>query len=73
MAILMSATTRRARVNIILAIEKNGTEIGTITFVAGGGGQDGEFEIAAAMDFIEGDRYALRATQSDNSTRRGYR
>lgn len=51
--------------DIILAIEKNGASVGTITFAAGGG-QDGAFAIAAAVDFVEGDRYALRATQSDN-------
>ncbi len=51
--------------DIVLAIEKNGTSVGSITFAAGGG-QDGAFSIAAAVDFIEGDRYALRAVQSDN-------
>jgi len=58
--------------DIILSIEKNGTEIGTITFDAGGdidsdGGQVGAFNIPAATDFAEGDRYALRVTQSDNA------
>jgi hypothetical protein len=58
--------------DIILSIEKNRTEIGTITFVAGGaldtdGGQVGEFNILAATDFAEGDTYALRVTQSNNA------
>lgn len=57
--------------DVILSIEKNSTEIGTITFAAGGdidtdGGQLGIFSIPATIDFVEGDRYALRATQSDN-------
>jgi hypothetical protein len=51
--------------DIIVAIEKNGVSVGTITF-AGGGGQEGVFSILAATNFVEGDRYALRATQSDN-------
>ena len=58
--------------DIILSIEKNGTEIGTITFDAAGdidtaGGQAGDFIINTAVDFAEGDRYALRVTQSDNA------
>lgn len=58
--------------DIILSIEKNGTEIGTITFDAAGdidtaGGQVGVFSIPAATDFAEGDHYALRVTQSDNA------
>lgn len=58
--------------DIIVSIEKNRTEIGTITFVAGGdldtaGGQVGEFNIPAAIGFVEGDTYALRITQSDNA------
>lgn len=58
--------------DIILSIEKNRTEIGTITFAAGGeidsaGGQVGEFDIPAATDFVEGDFYALRVTQSNNA------
>jgi hypothetical protein len=58
--------------DIILSIEKNGTEIGTITFDAAGdidtaGGQAGDFNIPAATDFAEGDHYALRVTQSDNA------
>jgi hypothetical protein len=58
--------------DIIVSIEKNRTEIGTITFVANGdidtaGGQVGEFNIPAATAFAEGDTYALRVTQSDNA------
>jgi hypothetical protein len=58
--------------DIVVAIEKNGAQIGTITFAAGGdtdtnGGQAGEFNIPAATDFAEGDRYGLRITQSDNA------
>jgi len=57
--------------DIVLSIERNGTEIGTITFEADGdvdaaGGQEGEIDIPAATNFAEGDRYALRVTQSDN-------
>jgi hypothetical protein len=62
--------------NIILSIEKNRVEIGTITFVAGSsidtdGGQPGAFNIPALVDFAEGDRYALRVTQSDNAAPSG--
>ena len=58
--------------DMILSIEKNRTEIGTITFAAGGtidagGGQAGSFIIAADTDFVVGDRYAIRVTQSDNA------
>lgn len=58
--------------DVIVSIEKNRDEIGTITFVAGGeidtsGGQVGEFNIPAATAFAEGDTYALRVTQSDNA------
>jgi hypothetical protein len=58
--------------DIILSIEQNRVEIGTVTFVAGGdidtdGGQQGEFNIPATVEFAEGDRYALRVTQSDNA------
>jgi len=59
-------------IDIVVSIERNRTEIGTITFPAGGeidtaGGQVGEFAIPAAVDFAEGDTYALRITQSDNA------
>jgi hypothetical protein len=58
--------------DIIISIEKNRDQIGTITFAAGGeidtaGGQVGDFNIPAATDFAEGDTYALRITQSDNA------
>ncbi len=57
--------------DIILSIEKNEVEIGTITFVAGGtvdaaGGQVGVFSIPVDIDFVVGDRYSLRVTQSAN-------
>jgi hypothetical protein len=57
--------------DIIISIEKNRVEIGTITFSASGeidsaGGQVGAFDIPAATDFAEGDAYALRVTQSNN-------
>ena len=62
--------------DIIVSIEKNRTEIGTITFEAGGdldtdGGQAGLFNIPAATDFAAGDHYALRVTQSDNAEASG--
>jgi len=58
--------------DIVLSIEKNSVEIGTITFDAGGtldaeGGQVGAFSIPADVDFVAGDRYALRVTQSDET------
>jgi hypothetical protein len=58
--------------DIILSIEKNRVEIGTITFEAGGeidsaGGQVGAFIILNTTDFAESDRYALRVTQSNNA------
>jgi hypothetical protein len=58
--------------DVILSIEKNRVEIGTITFAAGGeidsdGGQPGNFTILGSTDFTEGDHYALRVTQSDNA------
>lgn len=58
--------------DVIFSIERNGTELGTITFAAGGdvdsdGGQVGEFNVPAVTNFAEGDRYALRVTQSDNA------
>lgn len=56
--------------DIIISIEKNGTEIGTITFEAGGG-QAGEFNVPAVTSFAEGDAYALRVTQSDNAAPAG--
>jgi len=57
--------------DIILSIEKNRVEIGTITFTAGdldtGGGHEGAIAVPATVDFAAGDRYALRVTQSDNA------
>jgi hypothetical protein len=58
-----------AGADIVLAIEKNGTEIGTITFDAGE--QDGAFVILATVNFAEGDRYALRVTQSEHADAAG--
>jgi hypothetical protein len=62
--------------SIILSIEKNRTEIGTITFAVGSGidtdgGQPGAFSIPADAGFAEGDSYALRVTQSDNAAPSG--
>jgi hypothetical protein len=51
--------------SIILSIQKNATEIGTITIAANA--QDGSVNIPAATDFAEGDRYALRVTQSNSA------
>jgi hypothetical protein len=58
--------------DIVLSIEKNRVEIGTITFDAGGdidtgGGQAGSFNIPTFVEFAEGDTYALRITVSDNA------
>lgn len=55
--------------SIILSIQKNGTEIGTITIAASA--QDGAFNIPATTDFAEGDRYALRVTSSPNAAPSG--
>jgi hypothetical protein len=57
--------------NIIISIEKNSVEIGTITFIANGivdvaGGQEGAIDIPALVNFVAGDHYALRVTQSAN-------
>jgi hypothetical protein len=61
--------------SIILSIEKNRAEIGTITFAVGGldagGGKLGTFSIPADAGFAEGDSYALRVTQSDNAAPSG--
>lgn len=62
--------------DIILSIEKNRTEIGTITFAAGGtidtdGGQQGVLSIPTAIDFLNGDLYGLRVTQSNNTAPSG--
>ena len=63
-------------IDIILSIQKNRVEIGTITFVAGSGidtdgGQPGAFNIPALVDFAEGDTYAIRVTQSNNAAPSG--
>jgi hypothetical protein len=55
--------------NIVFAIEKNGTGIGTITFAPSS--HTGAFSILAATSFGEGDRYALRVTASDNPVAAG--
>jgi len=55
--------------SIILSIQKNGTEIGTITFAASA--QTGSFVIPAATSFAAGDRYGLRVTQSNSPTPSG--
>jgi hypothetical protein len=57
--------------DIVIAVEKNGASVGTVTFVADGdidasGGQFGEVYITADVDYAEGDRYGLRAVQSSN-------
>lgn len=62
--------------DIVIAIEKNRTQIGTITFEAGGdidtgGGQAGEFNVPVATDFAAGDTYALRIATSDNAAPAG--
>jgi hypothetical protein len=56
--------------NIIISIQKNGIEIGTITFSVAGG-QTGAFNIPATTDFAEGDRYGLKVTQSNNAAPSG--
>ena len=63
--------------DIVVSIQKNRSEIGTVTFVAGGdldtaGGQVGEIDVPATIDFVEGDTYALRITQSDNPEPSGF-
>jgi hypothetical protein len=58
--------------DIIFSIEKNRTEIGTVTFTAGAGidtngGQEGLVSIPADVNFAVNDHYALRVTQSDSA------
>jgi hypothetical protein len=55
---------------VIIGIQKNGAEIGTVTF-ATGGSQVGSFNIPADTNFAEGDRYALRVTQSADAAPSG--
>jgi hypothetical protein len=62
--------------NIVISIQKNRTEIGTVTFTVGSGidtagGQVGAVYVATATDFAEGDRYALRVTASNNAAPSG--
>jgi hypothetical protein len=61
--------------SIILSIQKNRVEIGTITFAVGGldtsGGKSGAFNIPAFVEFAEGDTYAIRVTQSNNAAPSG--
>jgi hypothetical protein len=62
--------------DIIISIQKNRVEIGTITFEANGdidtaGGQPGVFSIPLTTDFAANDVYSLRVTQSDNATPAG--
>ena len=61
----LDAGSTTGATDIILSIEKNGTEIGTITFVSTA--QAGTFSIPAEADFAAADRYALRITQSDSA------
>lgn len=62
--------------DIILSIQVNRVEIGTITFEANGtidgdGGQLGAFNVPSATNIPEGDIYSVRVTQSDNATPSG--
>jgi hypothetical protein len=61
--------------SIVVAIEKNRVQIGTITFAVGGldaaGGKAGAFNIPATASFAEGDTYALRVLSSDNAAPSG--
>jgi hypothetical protein len=62
--------------NIGIAIEKNRTQIGLVTFTVGSGidsngGQVGACSVSATTDFAEGDIYALRVTQSNNAAPSG--
>jgi hypothetical protein len=62
--------------NIILSIQKNRSQIGTVTFtvgsaIDGSGGQTGNINVPAVTDFAEGDIYALRVTASANAVPSG--
>lgn len=75
-AYLDVAASSTGATDIILSIEKNRVEVGTVTFTAGddidtGGGQEGSIAVPAEVNFAEGDRYALRVTQSDNAEASG--
>jgi hypothetical protein len=61
---------------IILSIEKNRVQVGTITFAVGSGidthgGQPGAFNIPTFTEFATGDTYAIRVTQSNNAAPSG--
>jgi hypothetical protein len=65
-----------AGTNVVLSIQKNRIQIGTITFTAGsgidaGGGQPGALNIPATVDLAEGDTWALRVAASDNAAPSG--
>lgn len=65
-----------AATDIILSIQINRVEIGTITFAAHGsidtyGGQLGAFNIPASGDIAETDKWSIRVTQSDNANPSG--
>jgi len=61
--------------DIVLSIEKNRVEIGTVTFTAGeldaAGGAEGSIAVPTEINFAEGDRYAIRVTQSENAEASG--
>lgn len=61
----LDVTSSSGATSIILSIQKNGTQIGTITVAATA--HSGVFNVPAATDFAEGDRYALKVTQSNNA------
>ena len=71
-AYLDAGITASGATDIIISIERNRAQIGTITFEANGdldsdGGQAGNFNIPTTTDFADGDTYGLRVTQSDNA------
>lgn len=62
--------------DIVIAIEKNRTQIGVIVFEAGGeidsaGGQAGEFNVPAQTEFAASDTYGLRVIASENAAPAG--
>lgn len=57
--------------NIVLGIEKNRSQVGTITFAVGvgidaDGGQTGTISIPAAVDYDVADHYGIRVVSSSN-------
>jgi hypothetical protein len=64
-----------AGTDIMISIERNLIEIGTIAFAAGDinsdGGQAGAISIPSTTNFAEGDTYALRVATSDNAAPSG--